>query len=127
MTQGELDQGRRVTALTKLHNRGATLNGFSSSAPDSSHSVLFFGFFFVDLYSPLQRGSLAFENSRCGNEQREKKKKSPQGYDEDNASLDKFCKIKAKEKHKVDQLNCGENSTTRVPGFDIIHNLACRP
>lgn len=35
----------------------------------------------------------------------EGKEKSPQGYDEDNASLDKFCKIKAKkEKHKVDQL-----------------------
>lgn len=35
----------------------------------------------------------------------EKRKKGPQGYDEDNASLDKFCKIKAKkEKHRVDQL-----------------------
>lgn len=34
-----------------------------------------------------------------------RKRKGPQGYDEDNASLDKFCKIKAKkEKHKVDQL-----------------------
>ena len=26
------------------------------------------------------------------------KEKSPLGYDEDNASLDKFCKIKAKKK-----------------------------
>lgn len=50
----------------------------------------------------------------CGWEdaRREKEKvKSPQGYDEDNASLDKFCKIKGKKrekkvkrKHEVNQL-----------------------
>lgn len=36
-----------------------------------------------------------------------KRRKSPQGYDEDNASLDKFCKIKAKkeEKHKKSATN----------------------
>jgi hypothetical protein len=31
-----------------------------------------------------------------GEERKEEKRKGPQGYDEDNASLDKFCKIKAK-------------------------------
>jgi hypothetical protein len=47
----------------------------------------------------------------------EKKEKSPQGYDEDNASLDKFCKIKAKkEKHKVDQLQGGRREDFRISG-----------
>ena len=65
-----------------------------------------------------------------GEERRGEKKKSPQGY-EDNASLDKFCKIKGKKRKKrntsVGQLQrgCGgeENFTTRAPGFDIIHDL----
>jgi hypothetical protein len=35
-----------------------------------------------------------------GSRREDKKKKGPQGYDEDNASLDKFCKTKAKGKEK---------------------------
>jgi hypothetical protein len=59
------------------------------------------------------------------------KEKSPQGY-EDNASLDKFCKIKGKKRKKrntsVGQLQRGVegNSTTREPGFDNIHDLVSR-
>jgi len=49
---------------------------------------------------PPQRGGLAFEKFTASERREEKKKKSPQGYDEDNASLDKFCKTKAKGKEK---------------------------
>lgn len=64
-----------------------------------------------------------------GEERRGKIEKSPQGY-EDNASLDKFCKIKGKKGKRETQVsaNCRGgvegNSTTRAPGFDIIHDLA---
>ena len=51
------------------------------------------------------------------------KEKSPRGYDEDNASQDKFCKIKDKKEEKSTRLtNCqGERVTSRDSGARIHH------
>lgn len=73
MTQGELDQGRRVTALTKLHN-GATLNGFPSSFPGSNSGLLLFSMLFG--WFIVATSNLAFENSRRRNEERKRKRKA---------------------------------------------------
>jgi len=99
----------------QIHNRRYCPKAFSH----------FFLEFLNVLYCP-RIGQICHCNprSRMGKKQGRKKEKSPQGYDEDNASLDKFCKIKAKRRN-TRSTNCrGEEeriSATQAPGLDIIH------